>query len=529
MAKWMKQARRRSGTVLRRPAAAAAQILKRPAAAPNAKAKTKCTVRRMRKPSSKSRASSQAAKRPVDLDKPANHLLTDLSQDGRDTLIQNLSRGIEFTTDYSGSGQAERAMQNLTELAEALDPAAELKTVCTRSCDILPHCRQVLHALPGDGCVMADMTERLPPALRTDIENIIAAYQAKLVKQLQEFGKKKDRAFTQQLGDAFVAEVAHLMLEHKLNGSFDPNLKLPCTKHGKLCPVYPVRGSSVGGCPLKGNASGISCIDWSERGSQAGSFGKGAVAWCTFMWDLLNDDLDWALLERTRHYRHPHLEVVLAHIGASVLPVVFSHSQLGLPCTRYRKYMLILFSPSLRWNSNAAAISMTSLLSSFGRKPAGSGSDFLQKTPKSEVRAEIEAMAENMHMSSRDGSGNRWPMKIVLSRSMQRSLAAHDGQLKKGGWDLTKDGVFTTICQQGSYAATSAMIPALLQRSKVWSWRHQRLLLPRERRNVMGIEWTPEIASIEPSKICSMTGNAMNLTAISSVIVYMLSTCIPEG
>jgi len=510
--------------VLRRPAAAAAQILKRPAAAPKAKAKTKCTVRRLRKPSAKSTASSHAAKRPVDLDKPANHLLTDLSQNARHTLIQNLSRGIEFTTDYSGSGQAERAKQNLTELAKTLDPAAELKTVCTRSCDILPHCRQVLHALPGDGCVMADMTERLPPALRTDIENIIAAYQAKLVKQLQEFGKKKDRAFTQQLGDAFVAEVAHLMLEHTLNGSFDPNLKLPSTKHGKLCSVYPVRGNNVGGCPLKGNVSGISCIDWSERGSQAGSFGKGAVAWCTLMWDLLNDDLDWALLECTRHYRHPQLEVVLAHIGASVFPVVFSPSHLGLPCTRYRKYMLVLFSPRFRWKSNADAISKTSLMSAFGREPVGSGSDFLQKTLKSEVRAEIEMMAEKMHMSPRDGSGHRWPMKVVLSAAMQRSLAAHEVQLKKDGWDLTKDDVFTTICQQGSYAATSAMIPALLQRSKVWSWRHQRLLLPRERCNVMGIEWTPEIASIEPSKICSMTGNAMNLTAISSVIVYMLST-----
>ena len=46
-------------------------------------------------------------------------------------------------------------------------------------------------------------------------------------------------------------------------------------------------------------------------GAKKGSFGKGALAWLSLMWDFVNDVYDLAVLECTIGYQERHVQIIL--------------------------------------------------------------------------------------------------------------------------------------------------------------------------------------------------------------------------
>ena len=110
----------------------------------------------------------------------------------RSSVLAKLDNGIYMTSDYSGSGQAERV---LDRIASALWPSylrCDDSGVHTlRACDNQAHCRQVLKSLKNDMCVLGDMVDRLPPQLLGKLEELIGEYQSELAARLRADGKKK--------------------------------------------------------------------------------------------------------------------------------------------------------------------------------------------------------------------------------------------------------------------------------------------------------------------------------------------------
>jgi hypothetical protein len=104
----------------------------------------------------------------IDLKNQIAHLVFDLPDSMRSTLISNLSCDsdgkacLEVSTDYSGSGQAERLILALPSMTAAVDEGAVTKTSIARSCEQLLECRTcIAHDFPN-GCILQNLSDRLP-------------------------------------------------------------------------------------------------------------------------------------------------------------------------------------------------------------------------------------------------------------------------------------------------------------------------------------------------------------------------------
>ena len=178
-------------------------------------------------------------------------------------------------------------------------------------------------------CVHEDMVDRMPVVVKCELEALLLHYRS--IFPAGKIGVKKRDEVTTEFLDAAV----EIMLRHR--HLFDPRCKTPCARHRKACHAYPYLLLHDAQSFLRGNIAGMSCLDWSARGQQAGTCGKGAMAWLTLMWDYLNNVYDFAIAERTKNYAHRHLQRVVTHCDGTVHEAIFSPTDLGFPASRGRK------------------------------------------------------------------------------------------------------------------------------------------------------------------------------------------------
>lgn len=423
--------------------------------------------------------------------------------------------GVEVLTDFSGSGQGERAVLHLRDV---FAPFSEkpLKAACLRSSDVAPHCRQVLGRTTDDTCcILGDIADRLPSDLRDSLRMICNRYRAEFDQALSAVGQRRSRDLATEFGDRFVREAAAEMHAHAHASTHLSESH--CFRHDVRCNAFPDDGArSRGG--LRINISGIPCIDWSSRGHERGVCGGGAMGFLSLMWGFQLGHFDIGVLECTRKFRHEHLEIMLQPFVVESL--VFSPSQLGVPAERYRKYMLVLNTRTVKWASGAG-FDRNLFLARFGCALSASGSLLLEGTPKAVVREEIQEMAKDLAMPPHDGDGRRWPMRMVLSRGMRRQLQKHVAALDARGEAGDADK-FTMLDQNPSHTQITSCVPALLQRSSVWSYRFGRLMLPAEHLAVMGIPSDVIPERWPKNLVKSLAGNAMHFSALSAVVLHAL-------
>ena len=469
--------------------------------------------------------------KPVDVNKPLAHLVDALDDAELKRARAFANQGVLLVTDYSGSGQAERVVRDMTEhVSDPHDVAVLGQVNCARACDVNPVCQKILKGLPGGVCVGSDMTDRLPRVVSQEITDLVVSYKAKYKKALAATGKKSDKRVKQDLGDDFIRESFGILQKHA--GLFDAGATFKCEKHEQQCRAYPSLDPAISTTQIRMLIAGMECLDWASYGKQEGSFGKSALAWFTLMWDLLHCRYDVAILECTRYFMHEQMAALLGNINAKVYTAVFSPHMLGVPSMRYRKYMIVTFEGGLdlKLDFSTDMSFKKDLLQMFGRIPSGDGSAYMEFTGKEETRAYVDQLAKSQHMPLRTHAGQRWPMRQVLSKSDQERLKSHKEYLASKRLPPAGD-VFSTIDQNPKFATFSTMVPALCQRSLVWSWRHGRLLLPREHLLVMGIPITLEIDALSDRCMRSISGNAMSSVALGAVylLVMVKGTKRPPG
>ena len=129
------------------------------------------------------------------------------------------------------------------------------------------------------------------------------------------------------------------------------------------------------------------------------------------------------------------------------------------------------------------------------------------------------------HMPIRDGAGRRWPMRLVMGRGYKRLLENHHADLQRRGIDRDA-ALFATIDQMPKYASLSPAIPALLRRTAVWSFKHDRMMLATEHLAVQGIRLgsAAEEAKLTATEMKILAGNAMNHSALAAVVLFVLSS-----
>lgn len=112
----------------------------------------------------------------------------ELPDDYRDRLAAHFGQGVTLSTDYSGSGQAERVAHDLHVATQAALCAECPAVGILRSCDVDGHCRQILETM-NVGCVFGDMTERLPQTVRVALGKLCERSNAEYRDSLAAKGK----------------------------------------------------------------------------------------------------------------------------------------------------------------------------------------------------------------------------------------------------------------------------------------------------------------------------------------------------
>ena len=141
-------------------------------------------------------------------------------------------------------------------------------------------------------------------------------------------------------------------------------------------------------------------------------------------------------------------------------------------------------------------------------------------------------------------SGRLWSPKQVLPPGARLSLKNHSAKLE----ELHEDprGPFLSDLNQTPEfmgPAITGVAPALLRRSKVWSFKHQRLILPVEKFELMGhnIWGNGGLQNMNPSESSLfvnalrdlsdhrqslLAGNTMHVRAIGLCMMYALACTV---
>ena len=169
------------------------------------------------------------------------------------------------------------------------------------------------------------------------------------------------------------------------------------------------------------------------------------------------------------------------------------------------------------------------------RKLAVSGHVFMTGTPEHLIRAHVSELAAQRGVPTRDRHGIRWQMKSLLPRKAKSRLRQYEVAVSMSRHPDDPE-VFCDISQNLGFGSVGSCVPTLTRGNKIWSLCHQRLMLPVERFEAMGIPAVlPEVTvgleqpfrqalqTFGAVQIGELTGNSMQVAAIGAVMLYVLA------
>ena len=200
--------------------------------------------------------------------------------------------------------------------------------------------------------------------------------------------------------------------------------------------------------------------------------------------------------------------------------------------------ILLSRSGKLEWKPGHR-FSRKSLLAKFGRQLMCDGHIFQYSTPSHIVNSDLAIAAAARSLPARDGTGSRWKARYLLTKAARSRLHDFDAAMEKantGDEKTPRLPVFFDVSQNLSFSDISINVPALTRRNVVWSTHFDRPLLMQERLEVMGVPamqaestlgmatpFPKTQATLKKTQLSELTGNSMQLAAISAVLIYTLS------
>ena len=444
-------------------------------------------------------------------------------------MMQKLERGIHLLTDYSGTGQPEAVLHRARSLAEGFGVAVKLD--CARASDVAAHCREVLLAYDSPRmCVLGDLVARQSARFRKRLAAITIATRCKLREATTQCSNPDKRCT--------LAERARFIWLHKVralivNSPCSTEQKAYCYRHQTECPAVPSPSALPDGkAPLRLCVAGISCLDWSSRGSRKKTLGKGSAAWASFLKEIYDSEPDTVVLECTRAYRHEDLEFVLGS-KYTLSWLVFSPTQVGIPSERFRKYMIMMKNGGmLKWKPGAE-ISEANFLKTFGRRLVVSGHVYMHSTPDGLIQSELDRCASRRHLPSRDADGKTFSFRSLLTPKRSAILAEWEEHANARGHG-PHDEVMYDIAHHPRFGNLTAAAPAITTKNMPWSRQLSRPMLVEEKLEAQGFPvvhpeatlglecpWGSALKNMSPSKLSSLAGNAMHFAAIGLVMAYV--------
>lgn len=451
------------------------------------------------------------------------------------SMVDKLKGGIDFSTDYSGIGQAEAVVEQLRVQVKLLgvDLGGDIKMV--RAGDINPICREVLRA-HGAGCIHGDIVARMPAHLHARVSKL--ADKAREVLMQSDMSTAKLARRSHEQANAIVVEGLGNIFNDTHSDSVITGL---CYKHMSSNCIAAKREERGARGRLQIHVAGVSCLDWSSRGKRQGLLGATFAAFAQWLHERVVCQEDCIIVECTRHF-DPAVLVRVLH-NYDVQKAVFSPLQMGFGVNRHRCYVLCLRLDRLRWDMPGDL--RATLQDVLFRSSVLHGSAYF-RAPSELVQAMVDKKADKRGMPQQQPNGKPWQFKHVCARGMScriqryKELAvALPGRLHDEDEDY--------ICDLHQFEVAGMVtrhIPALTRTSEVYSFAMRRTMLGIEKLEVQGfLVFTPPgfpfdvpfrsmidtasgKAKLADARLHALAGNSMHAAAIGGVLLLALGGSI---
>ena len=139
-------------------------------------------------------------------------------------------------------------------------------------------------------------------------------------------------------------------------------------------------------------------------------------------------------------------------------------------------------------------------------------------------------------MPARDELGNPWQARSAMTRLSRARLESYEKLIGKEDKAKLPPRIFVDESQRAAFGHMSGCVPALTRKNRIWSMFFDRLMLNEERIEAMGIPcihseatlglaapWPRALKKFSECNVNQLTGNSMQLAAISAVLIYTLA------
>ena len=449
-------------------------------------------------------------------------------------LVSKFTKGIDASSDYSGAGQFETALGLQDQTVRHIEKPSETDYKgfrLLRAGDVLPHCRRVLkaHSPHRPNCINGDMTARMPQVVKENVQVILDLARAQV-----EDGKQ-----LKTVGTLVMNQIVEMLTTLNSEGKLPTEITAYCHTHKKVCPVVQQRrgGSDLDSGRFSMHAAGISCLDWSSRGTQQGYCGT--TLWPMVQWLLerLIADEDAFVVECTRFWKPTILQMLFP--DRQVFWHVFSPKHIGVPADRHRVYAVATKTSRVRWilpwNSGQL---IKNLFYCAIRLP---GSVYY-RAPLELVNNSIATAAVARQLPACRSDGQAWRYIHVCPAGKRRRVMAYRdlaSQQAAASHPPGDEDVIFDLCQYPRYGSITRVMPCLTRSTCPYNMLHKRSTLPEEKLEVMGLPaFVPDsfmfqtpfksllmgntADGLSAKELEQLMGNAMHVSAVGTVLMALL-------
>ena len=261
-------------------------------------------------------------------------------------LVLVLNAGIDVYTDYSGMGMPELCLAMMTALMASSCPGCQPDVKLIRCGDIDSDCRGIMdhhQSTLESTCTFGDLRDRVPRQFRVSAEDMHSDFNQVYQQRLEQ--GECQQLLVVELGRALANKASNEVKDY-VNAHRESLLGSTayCYKHSRQCPVYKGLPEQRSNGRRSLAVAGITCKDWSVRGTRTGLLGPSFVPCICWFFQMMVLLPDYIAIECTANFDSDTLSSMLNPLYV-FYSWVFSPVIFAIPSQRVRKYMIARRAP----------------------------------------------------------------------------------------------------------------------------------------------------------------------------------------
>ena len=435
---------------------------------------------------------------------------------------------VMVVTDYSGFGSPEIALSSLASALQA-DPGS---LTFWRASDLLESRRRML--LAGEGNLQAQhifvdlAQQRVSARTRRRLQGVHSRAKREFEQLMELEGDGAVAAKAVGLGQRFMASLQEVMEEVVFNLAG----AAWCYKCQKRCPIHP---TSIVDDPVVTTVAiaGTTCTSWSAIGHRRKWLAESALPFMIWAYEALAAGPDIIIHECTPRFDYMTLVAIFGS-AYFVMSLVFTPMDLGYPCSRPRRWTVLLKKGRRRFLMPLGHCNFPRLF----LRSCVVGGHIFGDACATLVERYIAELASARGLPPQTHDGQPWQPQQVLSQGFFQRLLCYERFCRRLRLKLK---YILNLHQNVTYMSSlSRFVPTILTKTMLlWSMVYHRMMHPLEYMQVMGIpvlqpndpgrdrsgfEVLALAGLLDSGEVVHACGNGMVQIAVGSICLFALGS-----